>query len=124
MRIQQRIAILIALLTLASASALLQQTTSDAERQLFNAVNQERKAHGLPSLAYDEALANAARKHAKRMAEHDLAPVSRRAQLALTSESGRRSLHLAFRKRGRGTKSNRHSRKLHEVSPAPRQHPG
>jgi uncharacterized protein YkwD len=69
MRIQQRIAVQIALLTLASASALSQQTTSDAERQLFNAVNQERKAHGLPSLAYDEALANAARKHAKRMAE-------------------------------------------------------
>jgi uncharacterized protein YkwD len=69
MRIQQRIAILIALLTLASASALSQQTTSDAERQLFNAVNQERKAHGLPSLAYDEALANAARKHAMRMEE-------------------------------------------------------
>jgi uncharacterized protein YkwD len=69
MRIQHRMAVLIALLTLASASALSQQKTSDAERQLFNAANQERKAHGLSSLACDEALANAARKHAQRMAE-------------------------------------------------------
>ena len=71
MRIQPRIAVLITLLTLGSATALSQQKTSDAERQLFNAVNQERKAHGLPSLAYDEALANAARRHAQRMAEQE-----------------------------------------------------
>jgi len=32
-------------------------------------VNKERKADGLPSLKPDEALANAARKHAQRMAE-------------------------------------------------------
>ena len=69
MRIRHRIAALITLLTLISASAPAQQKTSDAERQLFNAANQERKAHGLPSLKPDEALANAARAHAQRMAE-------------------------------------------------------
>jgi uncharacterized protein YkwD len=69
MRIRARVAALLALLTLYSASGLAQQKTSDAERELFNAVNQERKAHGLPSLKSDEALANAARKHAQRMAE-------------------------------------------------------
>jgi uncharacterized protein YkwD len=74
MRIQpgrriNRIALLIALLTLISASAPAQQKTSDAERELFNAVNQERKAHGLPSLKLDQALTNAARLHAERMAE-------------------------------------------------------
>jgi uncharacterized protein YkwD len=69
MRIRHRIAALITLLTLISASAPGQQKTSDAERQLFNAANQERKAHGLPSLKPDEALANAARAHAQRMAE-------------------------------------------------------
>jgi uncharacterized protein YkwD len=69
MRVQLRMAVLIALLTLGSASALSQQKTADAERQLLNAMNQERKAHALSSLAYDEALANAARKHAQRMAE-------------------------------------------------------
>jgi uncharacterized protein YkwD len=60
---------LMAYLIVCSASGLAQQKTSDAERELFNSVNQERKAHGLPSLKSDEALANAARKHAQRMAE-------------------------------------------------------
>jgi uncharacterized protein YkwD len=69
MRILHRMAVLIALLTLGSASALSQHNTPDAERELFNAVDQERKAHGLPSLRSDEALANAARQHAQRMAK-------------------------------------------------------
>jgi uncharacterized protein YkwD len=69
MRIRHRIAALSALLILFFASGLAQHKTSEAERELFNAVNQERKAHGLPSLNSDEALANAARKHAQRMAE-------------------------------------------------------
>lgn len=60
---------LIACLIICSASAQPQQKASDAERQLLNAINQERKAHGLPSLSLDDALANAARKHAQRMAE-------------------------------------------------------
>jgi uncharacterized protein YkwD len=64
-----RIAVLITLLMLCSASGLAQQQTSDAERELFNAVNRERKAHGLSSLNLDKALADAARKHAERMAE-------------------------------------------------------
>ena len=58
-----------ACLILCSAGALAQPKTSDAEQELFNAANQERKAQGLPSLKSDEALANAARKHAQRMAE-------------------------------------------------------
>jgi uncharacterized protein YkwD len=69
MRIQRRIAVLITLLTLIPATAPAQQKTLDTERQLFNAINQERKVHRLPSLKADEALADAARKHAQRMAE-------------------------------------------------------
>jgi len=69
MRIPHRIAALITLLTLIPAISPAQQKTSDAERQLFNAVNQERKAHGLPPLKSDEALTIAARQHAQRMAE-------------------------------------------------------
>jgi uncharacterized protein YkwD len=69
MRIPYRVAALGALLILFSASDLAQQKTSDAERELLNAVNRERKAHGLSSLPSDEALANAARKHAQRMAD-------------------------------------------------------
>jgi len=52
-----------------SLNVIAQQKTADAERSLFDAVNQERKAHGLNALQTDEALANAARKHAQRMAE-------------------------------------------------------
>jgi uncharacterized protein YkwD len=69
MRVPHRVAALITLLIFCTASGLAQQKTSDAERQLFNAVNQERKAHGLPSLKSDEALTTAARQHAQRMAE-------------------------------------------------------
>jgi uncharacterized protein YkwD len=69
MRTRHRLPALIALLTLYSASVLAQQKTSDAERQLFNSVNQERKVHGLPTLKPDEALTTAARAHAQRMAE-------------------------------------------------------
>jgi uncharacterized protein YkwD len=65
----RRVTALITLLILCAASAFAQQKTADAERQLFDAINKERKAHGLPSLKLDEALANAARKHALRMAE-------------------------------------------------------
>src|SRR5580692_12488747 len=45
------------------------QQTRSAEQELFHAVNQERRAHGLPSLQWDEALANAAHTHAERMAQ-------------------------------------------------------
>jgi uncharacterized protein YkwD len=72
MRTPHRLAALISLLILCVASALAQQKTSDAERQLFNAVNQERKANGLPTLKPDEALANAARTHAQRMADQGI----------------------------------------------------
>ena len=68
-RFIHRLPALIALLILCVASSYAQQKTSDVERQLFNSVNQERKAHGLAAFKYDEALATAARAHAQRMAE-------------------------------------------------------
>ena len=69
MHIPNRVTALAILLILCSASVLAQQKTSDAERDLLNAVNQARKAQGLPSLKLDYALANAARQHAQRMAD-------------------------------------------------------
>ena len=68
MHVPHRVAVLMALLILCSGS-LAQQKTLNAERELFNAVNRERKAQGLPSLMLDDALTEAARKHAERMAE-------------------------------------------------------
>jgi len=69
MRISHLVALLTTLLILSSSNAFPQQKPSDAERQLFNAVNQERKTHGLPALKLDPSLMNAARAHAERMAE-------------------------------------------------------
>jgi Cysteine-rich secretory protein family len=45
---------------------------NDAERQLFDAVNREREAQSMPVLLWDEALARAARLHARRMADLNL----------------------------------------------------
>lgn len=42
------------------------------EGQLFNALNRERAAQGLPILQWDDALASAARRHASRMAQFNL----------------------------------------------------
>ena len=49
-------------------SALAQPRAEAAEQQLFQAINRERAAHGLPALKWDDALANAARQHAEAMA--------------------------------------------------------
>jgi uncharacterized protein YkwD len=48
-----------------------QQSVSSAERALFEAANRERVAQGLQPLRWDEALANAAREHAMRMAQRN-----------------------------------------------------
>jgi uncharacterized protein YkwD len=45
---------------------------SGPEKELFEAANRERAAEDLPALQWDPALANAARKHALRMAEEKL----------------------------------------------------
>jgi len=45
-------------------------SASAAEQQLFASVNRTRRAQGLPSLKWNEALAGAARRHAALMAQH------------------------------------------------------
>ena len=54
-----------------SVTALSQAGASAAERQLFQAANQERKAQGLHPLKWNPPLASAARAHAKEMARHN-----------------------------------------------------
>ncbi len=48
-----------------------QQSVGSAERALFESANRERVAQGLPALRWDDALANAAREHAVRMAQRN-----------------------------------------------------
>jgi len=47
-----------------------QEYASRSERELFAAVNRERGAQGLPTLRWNSALADAARRHAQIMAAH------------------------------------------------------
>lgn len=65
---QRRMVALVAV-WLVSSAALAQQNA--AERGLFESVNRERKAQGVPALKWDEALATAARKHAEEMARQN-----------------------------------------------------
>ena len=58
-------------LMLLSGSGVAQNTAASPERELFNATNRERQAHGLPALQWNDALAVAARKHASEMAQKD-----------------------------------------------------
>jgi uncharacterized protein YkwD len=96
MPIRPRVAALIALVTLVSAGALGQQRHSDAERQLFNAVNQERRAHGLPPLKLDDALANAARVHAERMAEQGMLSHQLPGEPSLSSRAKAAGAHFSW----------------------------
>ncbi len=69
MKTPHQVAVVIAMLIVFCNSALAQSKSTNAERELLHAVNQERKASGLPALRSDEALTNAARKHAQLMAQ-------------------------------------------------------
>ncbi|HTG30925.1 MAG TPA: CAP domain-containing protein [Methylomirabilota bacterium] len=55
-----------------SYSVYPQTEVSTAERALFEALNRERAAKGLPALHWDAALAAAAREHASRMAQRNV----------------------------------------------------
>ena len=58
------------LLMLPAAGGAQNKTTS-LERELFNATNRERLAHGVPALQWSDSLAVAARNHASEMANKD-----------------------------------------------------
>jgi uncharacterized protein YkwD len=64
--------LLVAVLTItavfSSTSAFAQPRAETAEQQLFQAINRQRAANGLPPLKWNEALATAARQHAEAMA--------------------------------------------------------
>jgi len=59
------------LLSVFSPSASRAQSASSAERQLFDAVNRERRSRRLTALRWDESLADAARNHALEMAKRN-----------------------------------------------------
>ena len=69
MRIGTRLAAMAMVGILLCWPAYSQTPTLRAERDLFAAVNQARRAQGLAQLRWDESLATAARRHAEVMAE-------------------------------------------------------
>lgn len=73
MRISARVAgLLVMSLGFWPASGMAQNNqAASLERQLFEATNRERTAHGVPALRWNDALAAAARKHANQMARQD-----------------------------------------------------
>ena len=58
-------------LALLSVVGVAQNKVAGPERELFDATNCERRAHGLSALRWNDALAVAARKHANEMARKD-----------------------------------------------------
>jgi uncharacterized protein YkwD len=59
-------------LLITSYPGYAQSEVPSAERNLFDALNRERTAQGLPALQWDESLAAAARDHAARMAQQNI----------------------------------------------------
>ena len=70
MRVAIRLAAFVVVGVFALLTAQAQTGASTIEQQLFAGVNRARKAQGLPGLKWNEALAMAARRHARLMAQH------------------------------------------------------
>jgi uncharacterized protein YkwD len=67
-----------------------------AERELFAAVNQARRAQGLQPLRWDESLAEAARRHAKVMAERGSAQHGFEGEPSLSTRAKQAGAHFTW----------------------------
>jgi uncharacterized protein YkwD len=73
MRIPRSLAAIVLLGMLVTSVAFGESRIAQAERTLYLAVNQARRAQGLPALRWNQSLANAAIRHAEVMAERGTA---------------------------------------------------
>ncbi len=76
--------------------AYAQTATLRAERELFAAVNQARRAQRLSPLRWDESLATAARRHAEAMAEHGLAQHGFEGEPSLSARARQAGAHFSW----------------------------
>jgi uncharacterized protein YkwD len=76
--------------------ARAQSHASAAERKLFEAANHERKAQGLALLKWNEALAVAARAHAKEMARHNSVSHRFAGEAALPGRAAKAGAHFRW----------------------------
>jgi uncharacterized protein YkwD len=73
-----------------------QTTVTRAERELFAAVNQARRAQGLQPLRWDESLAAAARRHATVMAERGSAQHGFEGEPSLSTRTKQAGAHFTW----------------------------
>jgi uncharacterized protein YkwD len=77
-------------------SAMAQPRTEVTEQQLFQAINRERAANGLPALKWDEGLATAARQHAEVMAAQRAIAHGFPGEASLPSRATRAGVHFSW----------------------------
>ena len=77
-------------------SVVAQPKAEMAGQQLFQAINRERAANGLPPLKWDDALANAARQHAELMAEQKSLSHGFLGELSLPSRATRAGARFSW----------------------------
>ena len=96
MRIGTRLAAMAMVGILLCWPAYSQTPTLRAERDLFAAVNQARRAQGLTPLRWDESLATAARRHAKVMAERGSAQHGFEGEPSLSARVKQAGAHFSW----------------------------
>ncbi len=83
-------------LVFSCVSATAQPKDDQAVQQLFQAINRQREANGLPALKWDGALANAARQHAQLMAEQKSLSHGFLGELSLPSRATRAGARFSW----------------------------
>ncbi len=96
MRIGTRLAAMAMVGILLCWPAYSQTPTLRAERDLFAAVNQARRAQGLTPLRWDESLATAARRHANVMAERGSAQHGFEGEPSLSARVKQAGAHFSW----------------------------
>jgi uncharacterized protein YkwD len=85
--------VVVCLVTISSAR---QAASAGAERSLFDSVNHERRAQGLPALRWNDALAEAALRHAQGMARQDSVSHALPGEPSLASRAARAGAHFSW----------------------------
>lgn len=88
------VVVLVCLVTISSARA--QAASAGAERSLFDSVNHERRAQGLPALRWNDALAEAAQRHAQEMARQDSVSHTLPGEPSLASRAAKAGAHFSW----------------------------
>jgi uncharacterized protein YkwD len=96
MRIRARPAAVAAIVAMLCWSAYGQTRALRAEQELFNSVNQARRAQGLAALRWDESLAAAARRHAEVMAKHGSAQHGFDGEPSLSARAKQAGAHFSW----------------------------